>query len=133
MAIHLLLEVFHHDFLDRADAFGVSNRLIAFIQGSVDVHTVNPITLTHLNTGTDIAQSVIVVFQIEVAIGSEVNHDFIILSFFNLLQGIAQIELRQWAQDRTGGVQGQPLQHSQHTFEDVEQTHTARVHHPSLF
>ncbi len=98
----------------------------------MDVHAINAITLTHLDAGANITESIVVLFQYEISVGSKINHDFVILSLFNRLQGMAQVKLRQWPQNGTRRIQRETLQHPQHAFEDVEQAHTPRVHHAGL-
>jgi len=66
----------------------------------MDVHAVNAIPLTYLDTRADIGQAFIILLQDEIAMGSEIDHNLVILPFFNSLESVAEIKLRQRAQNR---------------------------------
>ena len=86
--VHLVLQVFHVDFFDDTLRFCKFNRLIASCQFSVDVHAINAFTFTDLNTHTDIFQSLIVLLKQKVFVRLKVNHNLVVLPFFNLLHGM---------------------------------------------
>ncbi len=93
--VHLILQIFHIDFLDYALCFGIFDGFKASFQLGMDVHAIQALAFAHLNADAQVFQPFVVLLKQEGLVRLKVNHHLIVLAFLNLFHGMGQVKLRQ--------------------------------------